>query len=349
MYRDNTIGVVVPAYNEAGLVGDVIETIPAFVDRVYAIDDRSTDETWPEIQEAAARVNERRAREADAETEADATTNATSETTIADGGRNPVGPVVPLRNERNMGRGASVKRGFRHALADGMDIIAMMDGDGQMDPEVLDHLLDPIVEDRADYTKGNRLMAGGGWAGMSRFRLFGNHALSVLTKFSTGYWSVGDSQNGYAAVSADTLERMDIDGLYEDYGFENDILAKLNLLDARVADVPHPAVYGNETSTIQYKTFIPRVSLLLASNFSRRVRSKYLEREFHPIAVCYALAVVALLVGLLGSAYSFVLWAQGSLVPALVSSVVLLVGGLMLVAALTFDVRLNSHLAVDHK
>jgi hypothetical protein len=91
------------------------------------------------------------------------------------------------------------------------------------------------------------------------------------------------------------------------------------------------------------------VSLLLASNFARRVRSKYLEREFHPIAVCYALAIAALLVGLLGSAYSFVLWAQGSLVPALVSSVILLVGGLMLVAALTFDVRLNSHLAVDGK
>jgi hypothetical protein len=216
-----------------------------------------------------------------------------------------------------------------------------------MDPTVLDHLLDPIVENQADYTKGNRLMAGGGWAGMSRFRLFGNHMLSFLTKLSSGYWSVGDSQNGYAAISSSTLGKLDIDGLYEDYGFENDILAKLNLIDARVADVPHPAVYGDETSTIQYETFIPRVSVLLAENFGTRVRSKYLGGGFHPVALCYLFAVAALLVGLLGSAYSFVIWAEGSIVPAMVSSAVLLFGGLSLVAALAFDVRLNAHLAAD--
>nr|WP_282594774.1 glycosyltransferase family 2 protein [Halomarina salina] len=344
VYRNQSIGVVVPAYNEAGLVGDVIETMPTFVDRVYAIDDRSTDETWAEIRAAAERVNRQRAgsgADSDRESESEAATP------LADGGVAHDGPVVPLRNDRNMGRGASVKRGFERALADGIDIVAMMDGDGQMDPQVLDHLLDPIVEDRADYTKGNRLMAGGGWAGMSRFRLFGNHMLSFLTKFSTGYWEVGDSQNGYAAISSDMLRRLDIDGLYEDYGFENDILAKLNLLDARVADVPHPAVYGNETSTIQYETFIPRVSVLLASNFGRRVRSKYLQGGFHPVVLCYLFAVVALLVGLVGSVYSFVVWAQGSLGPALVSSVVFLVGGLLLVTALAVDVRLNSHLAVD--
>ncbi|MWG33213.1 glycosyltransferase family 2 protein [Halomarina oriensis] len=349
MYRNNSIGVVVPAYNEAGLVGDVIETIPDYVDRAYVIDDRSTDETWTEIQEAAARVNRRRTEETsiDARATVPLATASESETTLTDGGQNPVGPVVPLRNERNMGRGASVKRGFEHALADDIDVVAMMDGDGQMDPEVLDHLLDPIVEDRADYTKGNRLMAGGGWAGMSRFRLFGNHVLSFLTKFSTGYWAVGDSQNGYAAISSEMLRRLDIDGLYADYGFENDILAKLNLLDARVADVPHPAVYGNETSTIRYETFIPRVSVLLARNFGRRVESKYLRGGFHPIALCYAFAVAALLVGVVSTAYSFVLWAQGSLVPALVSSLALLVGGLLLVAALAFDVRLNAHLAAE--
>ncbi|MFD1515766.1 glycosyltransferase family 2 protein [Halomarina rubra] len=333
MYRDNSVGVVVPAYNEQGLVGGVIETMPTFVDRIYVVDDRSTDDTWAEILEASDRVNSERAREPVA--------------TVADGGVAHDGPVVPMRNDRNMGRGASVKRGFERALADDMDIVAMMDGDGQMDPEVLDHLLDPIVEDRADYTKGNRLMAGGGWTGMSRFRLFGNHMLSFLTKLSSGYWSVGDSQNGYAAISSTTLRKLDVDGLYEDYGFENDILAKLNLLDARVADVPHPAVYGEETSTIRYGSFIPRVSLLLAGNFGTRVRSKYLGGGFHPVALCYLFAVSALLAGLLGSAYSFVLWAQGSVVPALVSSVVLLLGGLSLVTALAFDVRLNAHLAAE--
>jgi glycosyltransferase involved in cell wall biosynthesis len=59
MYRGCTVAVVVPAYNESGFVGEVIETVPAFVDRVYAVDDCSTDGTWAEMREAATRVNER--------------------------------------------------------------------------------------------------------------------------------------------------------------------------------------------------------------------------------------------------------------------------------------------------
>jgi glycosyltransferase involved in cell wall biosynthesis len=338
VYRNHSVAVVVPAYNETGLIGEVIRTIPSFVDRVYVIDDCSTDGTWEEIEKHAAAVNREHGRPP----------------AIADGGHGATasagpgipGPrVVPIRNEVNRGRGASVKRGFRRALEDEMDVVAMMDGDGQMDPAVLDRILDPVVEGRADYAKGNRLTAEGGWEGMTRFRLFGNLTLSFLTKMSTGYWGVGDSQNGYAAISREALERIDIDDLYEDYGFENDILAKLNLHDMRVADVPHPAVYGEETSTIQYGSFIPRVSALLLRNFARRITDKYLLGGFHPVAAFYLLAAVALVVGVVGSAYSLVTWAEGSLVGGLFSVLVFLFGGLFLVAALAFDVRLNAHLS----
>jgi glycosyltransferase involved in cell wall biosynthesis len=332
VYRNRSIAVVVPAYNEAGLIGEVIRTIPSFVDRAYVIDDCSSDGTWEEIREHAAAVNQQRDRRR----------------AVADGGH-PSATVVPIRNEVNQGRGASVKRGFHRALEEGVDVVAMMDGDGQMDPEVLDRILDPIVEGRADYAKGNRLTAEGGWEGMSRFRLFGNLTLSFLTKMSTGYWGVGDSQNGYAAISREALERIDIGGLYEDYGFENDILAELNLHDMRVADVPHPAVYGEETSTISYGTFIPRVSALLLRNFARRITDKYLLGGFHPVAVFYLLAVVALVVGVVGSAYSLVTLAEEALVGGLFSALVLLFGGLFLVTALAFDVRLNAHLSTEQR
>jgi glycosyltransferase involved in cell wall biosynthesis len=330
VYRGHTVGVVVPAYNEAGLVGRVIDTIPDYVDRVYAIDDQSTDETWAEIQAAAETVNRRRER--------------SGSRALADGGHQP--RVVPMRNPVNQGRGASVKRGYKRALADGMEIVAVMDGDGQMDPAVLDRILDPVVEGRADYAKGNRL-GNGAWEGMSRFRLFGNTALSFLTKLSSGYWEVGDSQNGYAAISREALEALDVDALYEDYGFENDILAKLNLHDMRVADVPHPAVYGEETSTIQYRTFIPRVSLLLLTNFVTRVESKYLGANLHPVAICYALGVVGVVASLLTGAFTLLTWAEGTLTQGLFSVLVFLFGALSLVLALAFDVRLNAHLAVD--
>ena len=332
VYRNHSIAVVVPAYNEAGLIGEVIRTIPSFVDRAYVIDDCSSDDTWEEIREHAVAVNQQRDRRR----------------AVADGGH-PSPTVVPIRNEVNQGRGASVKRGFHRALEEGVDVVAMMDGDGQMDPEVLDRILDPIVEGRADYAKGNRLTAEGGWEGMSRFRLFGNLTLSFLTKMSTGYWGVGDSQNGYAAISREALERIDIGGLYEDYGFENDILAELNLHDMRVADVPHPAVYGEETSTISYGTFIPRISALLLRNFARRITDKYLLGGFHPVAVFYLLAVVALVVGVVGSAYSLVTLAEEALVGGLFSALVLLFGGLFLVTALAFDVRLNAHLSTEQR
>lgn len=342
MYRNHSVGVVVPAYNEAGLIGEVIRTIPSFVDRVYVIDDCSTDGTWEEIQEHAAAVNRKRGR---TPALADGGHGPGSGTGAGPGTQRPGPRVVPIRNDVNRGRGASVKRGFHRALEDGIDVVAMMDGDGQMDPAVLDRILDPVVEGRADYAKGNRLTADGGWQGMSRFRLFGNLMLSFLTKMSTGYWGIGDSQNGYAAISREALERIDIDDLYEDYGFENDILAKLNLHDMRVADVPHPAVYGEETSTIQYSTFIPRVSALLLRNFARRIGDKYLFDGFHPVAVFYLMAALALVVGVVGSAYSVVTWAEGSLVGGLFSVLVFLFGGLFLVAALAFDVRLNAHLS----
>lgn len=331
MYRNHTIGVVIPAYNEAGLIGRVIDTVPDYVDRIYAIDDRSTDDTWAEIQAAAAAVNRRR--------------EAEPQVAIADGGQD-ASHVVAMRNEVNQGRGASVKRGYKEALADGMDIVAVMDGDGQMDPAVLDRILDPVVERRADYAKGNRL-ANGAWDGMSRFRLFGNMMLSFLTKLSSGYWEVSDSQNGYAAISRDALEELDIDDLYEDYGFENDILAKLNLHDMRVADVPHPAVYGEETSTIKYNTFIPRVSMLLLGNFVHRMQSKYFGSNFHPVAVCYALGVLAVLAGVVTGAFTLLTLAEGTLAEGMLSVVVFLFGALSLVLALAFDVRLNAHLAAD--
>ncbi|MFC7157956.1 glycosyltransferase family 2 protein [Halomarina halobia] len=329
MYRNHSVGVIVPAYNEQGLVGRVIDTIPGFVDRVYVIDDGSTDGTWEEIQSHATAMNRQRE----------------VEQVLADGGHQAV--VLPFRNERNLGRGGSVKFGYRKALEDGIDLVAVMDGDGQMDPSVLDRMLDPIVEGRADYVKGNRLSSRQSWKGMSRFRLFGNVVLTFLTKASTGYWSVSDSQNGYTAISSRALERIPVDELYDDYGFLNDILAKCNLKDLRVADVSHSAIYGEEQSTIRYRSFIPHVSLLLFRNFRERIKFKYLLLDFHPVVFCYVLAFVAMLIGLFGGAYTAATAAQGVFVRGLLSTLVFLLGTLFLVLALAYDVELNSHLMAN--
>lgn len=332
MYKDTTIGVVVPAYNEEGFVGEVIETVPSYVDRVYAIDDASSDGTWREIREAARRENE-----------------APLHALTATSGGTAVfsRPVVALRNGTNRGVGGSIKRGYSRALADGIGVVAVMNGDGQMDPQMLDRIVDPIVEGDADFAKGNRLVVPEFRRGMSRWRLFGNLLLTLLTRIASGYWRMMDPQNGYTAISADAIEAIRFETLYDDYGFCNDLLIALNAHDMRIADVAMPAVYGDESSSIVYSRFVPRLSRLLARRFVWRLNTKYLTAGVHPIAPLFYLGAITTVIG------------AGTVLRAITPSrdprdrsnrqaapLSVFVAGLMaLVVAMALDMRANDHLA----
>ena len=247
MYENSSIGVVVPAYNEAGFVGEVLETLPSFVDRAYAIDDCSTDETWAEIRRAKRRTEHRVEEESF---------------------------VVPIRHEENRGVGGAIKTGYLRALEDDIDVVAVMGGDGQMDPDELGRIVEPVVEGRADYAKGNRLIRESDHAEMPPFRYVGNVILTYLTKIATGYWHVGDPQMGYTAISRSALEAIDIERMYEFYGYCNDLLVRLSAAGRTVVDVPAPLFYGDETSTISYAEYIPRVSLMLLRMFVWRLATK---------------------------------------------------------------------------
>ncbi|QLD88709.1 glycosyltransferase family 2 protein [Natronomonas salina] len=252
MYEGNTIGVVVPAYNEEGFVGEVIETMPSFVDRVYVVDDCSTDGTWEEIQEAKER---------------------TQEAAVTDGGAEGEF-VVPIQHEENRGVGGAIKTGYLRARDDGIDVTAVMGGDGQMDPDDLDRILDPVVEGRADYSKSNRLIREEHHQEMPRFRYVGNHLLTLLTKIASGYWTVSDPQSGYTAISHEALEAVDIDEMYEFYGYCNDLIVRLSANDMRILDVPMRLTYGDEESSISYPEYIPRVSSMLLRMFVWRLAVK---------------------------------------------------------------------------
>lgn len=290
MYNGNTVGVVVPAYNEQGLVGDVVDTLPEFVDRAYVVDDRSTDGTWQEIREHAEKAN----RTAEA---------AEAAPTFTDGG--VAWRVVPIRHETNRGVGAAIKTGYRRAFADGMDVTAVMAGDGRTDPDALHRLLDPVADGDADYAKSTRLLDAEFREEMPPFRLLGNQLLSVLAKFASGYWSTTDPRNGYTVISREAIGSLDLDRLHDDDGFANELLARLNCRGMTVADVSMPAVYGDEESTIRYRSFVPRLSWLLLSNFVRRQRTRFVESGARAAPICYALGalglVVAVVAGLAGS------------------------------------------------
>jgi len=317
MYRDHRIGVVVPAYNEAGFVGSVIDTMPTFVDTVYAVDDCSTDDTWAEIRRHAQTRNQQHEtasspQESDysSGTDEDGSKDALAGAPArSDGGhsegKSTGGPrVVPLRHERNRGVGAAIKTGYQRALEDEMDVVAVMNGDGQMDPAILDRILDPVVDGRAAYAKGNRLGDEEQREEMSRFRLFGNYLLTSLTRVASGYWTMVDPQNGYTAISADALRSVELEERYDGYGFCNDLLVALNCHRATIADVPMRARYGAERSTIRYRTFVPKLSALLARGFLGRIITQ--TSRLQPAGLVYLCSGVGLVAGGLGELRSAV-------------------------------------------
>ena len=270
MFEGRSIAVVVPAHNEEPHVADVISSLPEFVDRVYAIDDASADATWAEIQRAASQDD--------------------------GGGSTRLEPrVVPIQHRDNRGAGGAVLTGYRRALEDGIDVVAVMDGDGQMDPADLDRIIIPVVRGDVAYAKGTRLLHRENRASMSRWRLFGNSLLTMLTRFASGYWEMSDPQNGYTAISAEALAQLPLDDLYDQYGFLNDVLVHLSLQGHQIADVSHRGLYGEEKSGIRYRRFVPGLSRLLLRRFVTRLQREYLVRQFHPLILCYGIGVLVLL------------------------------------------------------
>lgn len=263
LFKRYKIGVVVPAYNEEVLLGETIKGIPEYVSRIYIVDDCSSDRT-PEVIKSLTDPR-----------------------------------IVSLRHEVNMGAGKSVIDGYKMALADRMDIVVVMDGDNQMDPSQMPRLLMPIIEGKADYTKGNRLITKEAREGMSAWRFFGNTLLSLLTKIGSGYWDLMDPQNGYAAASRKALETIDIDSVYTYYGYVNDILIKLNAYGMRVTDVVIPARYGNEKSSIKYRKYIFKVAPMLFNGFLWRLKTKYVLLSFHPLVFFYVASMALLPAGLI--------------------------------------------------
>lgn len=246
MYKGKKVAVVVPAYNEERFIAGVLTTIPPFVDKIYAVNDGSVDRTL-EIAQSIAKQNSH---------------------------------IMVINRKERGGIGAAVTTGHKKALADGMDVIAVMAGDGQMNPEILDRILDPVVEGKADYSKGDRLSVSQHKKGMSAWRTFGNFLLTYLTRISSGYWHISDPQNGYTAISRGVLERVDLNKVETGFAFENDLLMKLHVCGARVGDVPHPARYRGECSKIKYLHFMVTTSWLLLQDFLWRLWVEYIKRPF---------------------------------------------------------------------
>jgi len=312
MLEGKSVAVVVPAYREEALIATTLGSIPAFVDRVYVVDDGSPDET---AERARAVVDSR---------------------------------VTVVVHERNSGVGGAIVTGYQRALADGVDVTCVMAGDNQMDPTDLEHLVQPVARGEVDYAKANRLFTGEAWQVIPRHRYIGNAILSLLTKIASGYWHVADSQSGYTAISRELLAQLDLERIYRGYGFPNDMLVHLNVWNARVRDIPARPVYGvGERSGIKIRRVVPRISWLLLKGFLWRLREKYVIRDFHPLVFFYTLGFVMTLVGLALGIVETVLRIAGNAVSVgtvVLVALLLIAGSQFTLFAMWFDMESNKDL-----
>lgn len=251
---------VVPAYNEGKLIEKTLSTMPDFVDTIIVVNDGSIDGTKEKIIERQSSDSR----------------------------------IYLYDHPQNKGLGQSLIDGYKKAVELKLDVIAVMAGDAQMDPDDLIDVVSPVACGETDYVKGSRLLVQGVREKMPRYRFIGNNILTLLTKFATGYWHVVDPQCGYTAISYQAISNIPIETMIKGYGYNAHILYMLNMQNFRVKDVKVKPVYGEEVSKIKLGRYIRQVSMLLLKLFFSRIFKKNMLIDFNPLALFYLLSFVCL-------------------------------------------------------
>ncbi|MGN7799182.1 glycosyltransferase family 2 protein [Leifsonia sp. 22587] len=306
MYNGARIAAVVPAYKEEKMISRVIDTMPSFVDHIVIVDDHSPDATSAVVQQ------------------------------------NSDDRVLLIRHEVNQGVGGAIITGHRAAMELGADVNVVMAGDAQMDPDYLPALLDHVTTEGYGFAKANRFFAPESFSGMPRYRIFGNIMLSFLTKLASGYWHLFDPQNGYTAIRTEVLRRVPLDNVARRYSFENDLLIHLNILQVPAVDVPIPAVYGEEVSSIKLGRVVPELLSLLTRGFWRRIWYRYVLWSFSPIALLLMLGLVLFAFGLAVAIWVCFQVAASVVATAatvMLAALPLMLGTQMLISSLQLDIQ----------
>lgn len=313
MFKSKRIAAVVPCFNEETQIERVIRTMPATVDHIVIVDDKSTDRTAEVVRRFAA-----------------------------------TDPRITLiQHERNQGVGGAIASGYEWSRDHAVDIAVVMAGDGQMDPVDLETLLEPVASGAFDYAKGNRLRYPGAYDAIPKKRFFGNQVLSFLTKIASGYWKITDAQNGYTAINRRALRAVDWSKMYRRYGQPNDLLVRLNIANMRVCDCVMKPVYGlGEKSKMKIKKVIMTMPFLLTKLFFQRIYFCYLVHDFNIIAPLYLFSFLNFVTCAVFFVRTILLYSLRSMpeISLLISLFTFQMATLLLVLAMYFDIQENDHL-----
>ncbi len=249
--------------------------------------------------------------------------------------------VQVVFNHSNLGVGGSVKKGYRIAIETDADVVVKVDGDGQMDTSKISEMVLPILNGKTDYTKGNRFFDVENVRQMPKIRVFGNLALSFLTKMSSGYWQIFDPNNGFTAINKNFLIKLQLEKIDDRYFFESDMLFRLNILGARVRDISLPAIYGEEISNLKLSRVLFEFPMKHFRNMFKRIIYTYYLRDFNLASIELPLGLFLTLFGLTLGVYN---WFHGILtsIPTQMGTLVLVsmsvLAGLQLILAfLSYD------------
>lgn len=307
-YEGYKIAVVIPCYKVTGQVLDVIKSIPDFVDSIICVDDACPDKSGTLIK------TKTRAKR-----------------------------ITVLTHEHNKGVGGAVITGYKHAIEIGMDIAVKIDGDGQMNPALIPHFIEPIIQRQCDYTKGNRFFRVRDVKSMPKVRLFGNAALSFFSKLSSGHWHIFDPANGYTAAHCAVLRHIPLDHVRKRYFFESDMLYQLGSLRCAVKDVPMEARYGDEGSSLRVGSIFLPFLWGHIRNFGKRIFYNYILRDFNLASIEMILGLVLFVFGIL---FGLSAWDDSNISgkPAtagtvMLSALPLIFGVQMILSFLNYDVR----------
>lgn len=302
------VAVVIPCYKVKAQVLDVIGGIGPEVTRIYAIDDKCPEESGMYIQQHCRDTR-----------------------------------VSIIFHPENTGVGGATISGYKKALADDMDIVIKIDGDGQMDPSLIRNFVAPIAREEADYVKGNRFFNPEDVREMPSIRLFGNAVLSFMSKLSTGYWELFDPTNGYTAIHAEIIKLVPWQKVSNRYFFETDLLFRLNILGCVVQDIPMAAHYGNENSSLNIGHSLFTFLKGHTRNFFKRILYNHYLRGF-------SIASIELAGGLVltawGVGYGIYKWWQLGLVNQFASAgtvmlcaLPVIIGTQLILSALNYDIQ----------
>jgi glycosyltransferase involved in cell wall biosynthesis len=302
------IAVVIPCHNVSRHIKDVIDGLPSEVTWIIAVNDRSEDQTERVLVELQ-RENKK---------------------------------IILINHEINQGVGGAMISGYKKSLELNSDIIIKMDGDDQMDPTYIKALIKPLLEDKADFTKGNRFRDLTALRKMPLIRRFGNLGLSFMIKAASGYWNIFDPNNGFIAIKNETLKALDLDKLHKRYFFESSMLIRLYRVNAVVQDVPMKAKYGDEKSGLSITRTLFEFPFKLFVAFLKRIILKYFLYDFNIASIYLITGSPLFLFGLYYGITNFLKYSRSNIgAPTgtvVIPTLLIILGFQLLLSAVSYDI-----------